>query len=228
MELIIVVFVLWGIGVLLFGGKRKDAAAQVPESRLPESILEREFADFREKMAEGGLQNEMSSSLILKGDEHLIFELQGIQFAEERVKRTRGVGQGISIRVMKGVSYRLSTFSAAPERVVEPLDEGSLTLTNRRFSFRGTTRSIEFPLSKLSAIEAFDSGISISRAGKTKIEYFLGLQAFSASWLVTPEEGEDFEAETLNYVFDGFECREVVMMLVSKLGDSVDPTPSDP
>jgi len=216
MELVIGFLLLWGLGIFFFGQKDKKESQKPPKSNLPDSVLDREFSRFRENLIEGNFAQEIDSSFILKGGEHLVFELPGIQFAEEQVKRTRGVGQGISVRVMKGVSYRIGAFSAAPERVVEPVDEGALTVTNQRISFRGTTRSIEFPLSKLSAIEALDTGISVSRQGKSKIEYFIGLQSLTASWFVKPDPGESFEAETVHYVFNGYECKQVIMELIKR------------
>jgi hypothetical protein len=131
--------------------------------------------------------------------------------------KTQGSHQGFSIRVMKGVSYRFGNFEAAPQKEVVELDVGTLTLTNKRLMFSGSTNSVDYPISKINRIEALETGISISRAGKVRVEYFLGTSNMSLTSTVTPDEGESFEPEEITYEFSGYECKTVLKSLIQEL-----------
>ena len=93
------------------------------------------------------------------------------------------------------------------------VDQGTLTLTTQRFAFRGARRAIEVPLTALNSVEAGPEGFSISRAGKSAVEYFLGLHGFTATLTVTPEAGESFSPQTLEYLFTGEEAKALLVAL---------------
>ena len=95
----------------------------------------------------------------------------------------------------------------------EAMDRGTLTLTTQRFAFRGERRAIEVPLKALNSVEAGPEGFSISRAGKSAVEYFLGLHGFTATLMVTPEAGESFPTQTLEYLFTGAEAKALLVAL---------------
>ena len=186
-------------------------------SHIPEDALDKVYGDIRTKFVNGEMAEKFDSSIILKKNEVLIFYIPGISLCEERTVKTQGSHQGFSIRVMKGVSYRFGNFEAAPQKEVVELDVGTLTLTNKRLMFSGSTNSVDYPISKINRIEALETGISISRAGKVRVEYFLGTSNMSLTSTVTPDEGESFEPEEITYEFSGYECKTVLKSLIQEL-----------
>ena len=162
----------------------------------------------------GELAKTMDASTILRKDETLVIEIPGVSFCEEKTVRSRGSHQGFSIRVMKGVSYRFGGFQAAPEREVVELDNGTLTITNERLYFSGSTKSIDYPLSKINRIEPMETGVSVSRSGKTKVEYFIGTSNITVTTTVTPKKNQTFEPEEIKYEFSGQECKKVLTTLI--------------
>jgi hypothetical protein len=45
------------------------------------------------------------------------------------------------------------------------------------------------------------------------VEYFLGLHGFTATLTVTPEAGESFPPQTLEYLFTGEEAKALLVAL---------------
>ena len=101
----------------------------------------------------------------------------------------------------------------------EAIDRGTLTLTTQRFAFRGERRAIEVPLEDLNSVEAGPEGFSISRAGQSTVEYFLGLHGFTATLTITPEPGEPFAPQALEYIFTGEEAKALLVALRSPAAD---------
>lgn len=184
---------------------------------IPEDVLEREFKELRERFATGEIANRMTSDLILKKGEHLIFDIPGVSLCEERTVKTSGTTRSVRVRVMKGVSVGVGSFEASPETKVVPIDTGNMTLTNKRVHFAGETKTVDYPLSKINTIESLDSGVAISRTGKTKVEYYLGTDNMSLRVTISPEEGEDFESEQISYILDGTECRGIFVETISMI-----------
>ena len=118
---------------------------------------------------------------------------------------------------MKGVSVGLGGFEASPETKVIPIDTGNLTLTNKRVHFAGNTKTVDYALSKINTIEELDSGLAISRSGKTKVEYFLETDVMSLLVTITPENDEEFEAEQVTYVINGKECKAIFLEAISRI-----------
>jgi len=91
---------------------------------------------------------------------------------EERVVRTHTVGRssGVSVRLMKGVTYRTggSRGRIESERQVVPVSGGLLTITNKRIVFSGDNRSINAPLEKVLIVELFNDGIRFGQTNKQK------------------------------------------------------------
>ncbi len=68
----------------------------------------------------------------------------------------QGGSQGVSLRVMKGVSYRVGghkgTFVAGPE-VLKMVDEGTAVVTNQRVAFQGAGKTREWLFTKLIGVD---------------------------------------------------------------------------
>ena len=182
--------------------------------KIPESQLEISFNNMITKFVSGELGKQLSSNILLKKGENLIFEVPGVSFCEERTVKFKGNTQGFSVRLMKGVSYRFGTFQGGVEKKVVPLDNGNFTLTNRRLIFSGSTKSVEYPLNKIVSITPLDNGVMINKSGKTKMEYFLNTTNLSMKITITPEVGDDFEEDTVKYELSGFEIKKIIEKII--------------
>lgn len=94
------------------------------------------------------------------------------QWLEYR-KQVRTVGyysQGVSVRVMRGVYYRVG--GSRPQRIttegLTTLDTGDLYITNKRVIFDGTRRNLSLKLNTLLSFEAFSDGLALEKpSGKS-------------------------------------------------------------
>lgn len=106
-----------------------------------------------------------SSSVILKPDEIDFFSVS-TALLEERVVNRQIVGgsHGVSIRLMKGVSYRVgqSRGRIETQKGLVPISFGELTITNLRLVFNGDRKSVNAPYEKLQNIELFSDGLRFS------------------------------------------------------------------
>lgn len=99
---------------------------------------------------------------------------------EERVVRTRfkGGSRGVSVRIAKGVSYRVgaSRGTAVSEREAVAVSGGELVMTNQRIVFLGDRKGFEIPYAKLTHLQAFADGAQFSDAqGRVRQVRWLGL-----------------------------------------------------
>ena len=98
---------------------------------------------------------------------------------EERVVRNQYVGgsRGVSIRLMKGVSYRVgqSRGHIQSERAFVPVSSGQFVVTNQRLVFTGDRKSVNAPLAKIMNIDLFADGLRFSLTNRQKpvnIQFF--------------------------------------------------------
>jgi len=116
--------------------------------------------------------------IILKKNEEASVALSGITLREARaVRHTRGGYAGPTIRVAKGVSFRMGSVAARSESRDElrDIDKGTLVLTNKRLIFIGSKRTTNIDLRKIISITAYKDGIASQRENKQKTEYFTGI-----------------------------------------------------
>lgn len=73
-----------------------------------------------------------------------------------------GGSQGVSLRVCKGMSYRIGASKGVPIRqdVLEK-NSGNLSITDKRIVFMSEKGSFDKPITKLSAIEPFQDGLAL-------------------------------------------------------------------
>ena len=116
--------------------------------------------------------------IILKKNEEACVVFGGITLMEPRsVRQTRGGYAGPTIRVAKGVSFRMGSVAARSESHEElrNIDQGTLVLTNKRLVFIGSKRTTNIDLKKIISITAYKDGIASQRENKQKTEYFTGI-----------------------------------------------------
>lgn len=155
-----------------------------------------------------------SPSIILKQKEEVQVLLPDVALREARsVRTTSGGYAGPSFKVAKGVYFRTGAFGAQSQShdELKELDQGRLTLTNKRFIFTGSVRSSEISLSKIIAMEPYTDGIAIEISGRSKTQYFVW-KDFNNVNLTIDVDGreyqEPFTGLTLKYIIEGTVNRE--------------------
>lgn len=98
------------------------------------------------------------------------------EYMEERVvsRRYEGGSRGVSIRIMKGVSYRVGAHKGqlVTETGIVTVDSGQLILTSQRVAFTGARKSFNVPYKQLMNFNLFDDGVQINKDGKSKPQIF--------------------------------------------------------
>jgi hypothetical protein len=92
--------------------------------------------------------------------------------AEEKVLRRRFEGgyQGVSFRVMKGVSYRVGGFRghSVSETGIVATSNGNLIITSKRVIFQGDKKSFAVKLDKILDMQIFTNGFQFSENNRSK------------------------------------------------------------
>lgn len=197
-----------------WGGGISSSIQNKISSNIPESIINSKFDLMIDQLTSGDHSSKFNTNVILKKDEKLVFDIPSVSYCEQRTVKFKGNTQGVSVRIMKGVSYRFGTFEGGTEQKVVTLDSGNFVLTTNRLIFSGSTKSIEYPLSKIVSIDPLEEGIMINRTGKTKMEYFLKTTNISLNIQIKPEEGEDFKEETVEYRLTGIEVKKIIQKII--------------
>jgi hypothetical protein len=154
------------------------------ETQEVEKQKEKDVNDFLTNLANGkvNINSNGPSPVILKKNENLSIIMENISLQEPRaVRQTRAAYGGPTIRVAKGVSFRLGGASARSEShdEITVIDQGKLVLTNKRLIFIGGKRTVNIDLRKIMAVQAYRDGIESQRENKQKPEYFTGTDKHS-------------------------------------------------
>jgi AraC-like DNA-binding protein len=93
--------------------------------------------------------------------------------------RVNYAGPVVSVRIMKGVRYRVGSVRASREtkEVLSTEDTGAFWITNQRVGFRGTRKNIAIPLDKVAFFEITASGLVISKEGREN-PYIVSLEDY--------------------------------------------------
>lgn len=113
--------------------------------------------------------------------EKVIWKYDSVECLEEK-KRTRYVGgsQGVSIRVMKGMSYRIGNHRGEKisEEYTQSIGEGGLYITTKNIIFCGP-KPLKIPLNKVLSLKEYSNGTGVVKDGANPKEYtFLGITPF--------------------------------------------------
>ncbi len=105
------------------------------------------------------------------------FILQPCRYLEEVTKRQFvGGSQGVSVRVMSGVYYRVGAFKGSPviTKETHEVGVGALVPTNKHLYWVNAHKSVRIPYRKIISINPFSDGIGIVKEGVTaKPQYFI-------------------------------------------------------
>jgi hypothetical protein len=102
----------------------------------------------------------------LKKTEIVVYLFPSVSYLEERTRRTYvGGSHGVSVRVMRGVYYRVGAFKAKPvvTSQMEYIDSGLLLITSENLYYRGDRKSFRVPYSKIVSFTQYADGIGFHR-----------------------------------------------------------------
>ena len=111
--------------------------------------------------------------ILLGKNEHLVWVHRGINGYEQKTGRRRvGKSSGVSVRVCKGVYYRVGASKgySVDYQYQDSLGCGLLIVTNKNLVFVGT-KSIKIPLSKIISYTPYQDGIEIVKDAATPKGY---------------------------------------------------------
>lgn len=128
-----------------------------------------ELREGRVRITVGG-----DAPILPKRDEDIHIALDGVSLQEARAVRTGSYG-GPSVRLSKGLYFRVGGFSAQSHDEIKVIDEGTFVVTNKRLIFVGKKRTYSVNLRKIISVEPFEDAVGISREGRQKVQYFTGL-----------------------------------------------------
>jgi hypothetical protein len=125
----------------------------------------------------------------LQKGEQIVWAFPAADYLEDKTKRQYvGGSQGVSVRIMKGVDYRVGAFKGQPVERTERvhIDTGWVVITNKHIYFAGSARSLRIPYSKVVSFLPFDDGIGIIRdAANAKPQIFVTGDGWFSYNLVT-------------------------------------------
>jgi hypothetical protein len=113
----------------------------------------------------------IDTSLNLKKGESAHLEDRSAVMLEERSVSVSNRGGG-AVRVAKGFYLGGSQAVSRRHEEIKEIDSGQLTFTNQRIVFIGSTKTKQFSLNKITQIDQYEDGFSISYEGKEKKTMF--------------------------------------------------------
>lgn len=121
--------------------------------------------------------------------ETVVWAFPDSRYLEDKTRRQYvGGSQGVSIRVMKGVYYRVGAFKGEAVESTERvhIDTGLVVVTDKNIYFAGPRKSLRVPYPKIVSFEPFSDGIGIMRdAATAKPQIFVTGDGWSTYNLVT-------------------------------------------
>lgn len=112
----------------------------------------------------------------LQKGEQIVWLFNNVRYLEDKVRREYvGGSGGVSVRVMKGIYYRVGAYSghsiSHTERML--VDTGMMAITNKNIYFGGSAKSFRVALSKIVSFEPYSDGVGIVRdAANAKAQVF--------------------------------------------------------
>ena len=165
--LVLVVFGLLGLFLWWSAASRKAAREEQRSRALGNLEAARTF--WREAERRGGLLP-VESTLFLKEGEQA-FYCEKVELMEPRAVRT-GTGNRVGFRVARGVWVSTGTSTSESNDVWKRLDEGMLTITNRRIVFDGQMGTRNLELAKLVSVSPRADGIEVAVENRQKSSGF--------------------------------------------------------
>lgn len=106
----------------------------------------------------------------LQKGEQVVWAFPESKYLEDKTRRQFvGGSHGVSVRIMKGVYYRIGAFKGHAVEQTERLhiDTGWVVITSKNIYFAGPRKSVRLPYAKIVSFEPFSDGIGIMRDAVT-------------------------------------------------------------
>ena len=138
------------------GDKLIEAGRQTRLQRIDDGLRTQQRLDWLETLRAGRSNIPPPPNVILRDGELVFLVTSGVAVEEKVVRREyAGGSRGVSIRVAKGVSFRVgnSRGHSVPISELVPISEGQLIITSLRVIFQGNPKSFADPVEKLKCKE---------------------------------------------------------------------------
>ena len=113
--------------------------------------------------------------VMLRRGEQALWRADAATLEEQVLRREyRGASQGVSVRLMKGVTYRVGATRghSVEQRGVIETSRGELTVTDSRLIYLAPQKSLELPYSTFVGLSGFRDALSISIGGSGETSTF--------------------------------------------------------
>ncbi len=133
------------------------------------------------ELEKGNLPSIYNSPIVVQKDEIVHWQVTATLLIPKTVTTGYvGGSRGVSVRVMKGVSYRVGSSRSTPIREsVTIRNPGTLIVTNKRIVFTGSGKSFSIGYKQLLSFVPYNNGIGLQKS--TGNEHLLELPNFQAS-----------------------------------------------
>jgi hypothetical protein len=125
----------------------------------------------------------------LQRGEQVVWVFENVRYFEDRPHREFvGRSEGISIRVMSGLYYRIGSFRGHAITSTETVyvDTGVMAITNKNLYFEGPSKPFRVPYRKIVSFSPYEDGIGIIRdAASAKPQIFVNDEGWFTYNLVT-------------------------------------------
>ncbi len=122
----------------------------------------------------------IASPLMTKRGEQAYFVSPARLARMARSTRYLGGSQGFSFPIGRtGIRYRVGSYSGRPVSTesLKTIDSGSLVISNQRFAFLGSQKSVAFPLTKIIQVQGYRDGVAVSREGRENVDFYQGVNS---------------------------------------------------
>lgn len=113
-------------------------------------------------------QQTFNAPIMLGRGESVIWCYHGVTMYQEKTeKHYQGRRQGVSFRIMKGVTYHTGGTNVKPieHTYMENKGVGTLYITNKHIIYQGDTAAQKIPYTKLIGVTPYSDGIEVHREG---------------------------------------------------------------
>lgn len=144
---------------------------QIPSETIARSQEELDRYRLLYEIEKGNLPRITVPGLAFRKGELAHWSEPGSLIEEKTIKhRYGGSSSGISIRIAKGVTYRIGGHrgNIVTESKMVPVSTGELVLTNQRLIFRGIQKSISVTWDKVLDTQLYSDGVRFSLANRSK------------------------------------------------------------
>jgi hypothetical protein len=151
--------------------ERIQSFLQIDDGDIPKQKAALARLKYLAAIRECGPQPIAVDNLVLRKGELAYWQEPGTLYEEKVVsRRYEGGSRGVSIRLMRGVSFRVGAHQGqlVSDTANVAISTGSLVVTNQRLVFMGDSKSFETKFENLLDMEHFPDGVVYSERNKQK------------------------------------------------------------